>query len=142
MLPVWAYRWLLRCAGTEWCGAAQHGARPLSNIMMIEWYVVYGGSCALASAHRQSSFSSRIMFTRHVINDFIISLCSHSFLDPPRPPLSSSEPNSPMVSTQQSFQTSLDSLPLVVVADRDRLSNLLTSQLSMPCMFAIRETKR
>ena len=48
----------------------------------------------------------------------------------------------PMVSTQQSFQTSLDSLPLVVVADRDRISNLLTSQLSMPCMFVIRETKR
>ena len=48
----------------------------------------------------------------------------------------------PMVSTQQSFQTSLDSLPLVVVAYRDRISNLLTSQLPVPCMFIIRETER
>ena len=36
----------------------------------------------------------------------------------------------------------MDSLPLFVVADRDRLSNLLTSQLLVPCMFIIRETKR
>ena len=112
--------------------------------MMIKWYVVNGGSCASASAHRQSSCSSTLWSPG--IPSLILSYHSAATRfwthRAHRSRVLSPEPNSPLVSTQQSLQASMDSLPLLVVADRDRLSNLLTSQLLVPCMFIIRETKR